>query len=304
MPSLLFSRRPSKNVERRMIIEACRHLERFAPLSSYSYVGMGGLEFIDFELFHRHLGIERMTSIEKEAEWTERYEFNKPFRTIEVLIGKASEHLPTLAWTGPHVVWLDYTSQLDREVIRDCETVVRNAEPGSVLLLTICAKAHFEDRLARLEANVGSDMLSETLEEKDFSGKWGFALGQWDVISRRLRHVAANRIQPLSLRQFVHFWYRDGLRMQTIGWILAPTVLEKSILESGIESLPFSRTADRGFEIDLPLLTRKELTFLNTRLPLASGESLDVEWIDPTTRTEYSKLYRWYSIPPMDSSTP
>ena len=128
---------PAKHVERLMIVEACRRLNTIAPLSSYQYVGFGALEFVDFELFHRELGISLMTSIEHDQQWPRRYEFNKPFKNITVLNGSASDHLPQLDWDGLRIVWLDYESQLTEVCVRDAESVVRVLHQGSVFIVTI-----------------------------------------------------------------------------------------------------------------------------------------------------------------------
>lgn len=245
-----------------------------------------------------------MTSIEKDLEWPSRYEFNKPFRTVKVLNGKASEHLPTLSWDGPHIVWLDYTSQLDREVVRDCETVVRSADAGTILLLTVCAKAKVGTRLATLESNVGEELIADDLDEESLNGEWGFTFGQWDVVSRRLQIVGAARFPAVILRQFVHFWYRDGMRMQTIGWVLTTRDIEDAVSGSGIDQLEFSRAGADGFEIDLPPLTRKELQFLNSKLPVGTGKALRVDWIHPDAQDMYARLYRWYSMLATQSPAP
>src|SRR5580658_2775376 len=120
---LLYSQRPSKYIERLIIAEMLRRLEpHVGALEDYRYVGFGGLEFADFDLFHRSLGIKKMISIEKSMEKIERYLFNRPFDGISVLEGHAKQHLATLSWNELNIVWLDYTDQLTMDVVGDCET--------------------------------------------------------------------------------------------------------------------------------------------------------------------------------------
>ena len=47
-----------------MICEALARLEFLKPLSEFRYTGFGSVYFGDFALFHRRLGIDKMTTIE------------------------------------------------------------------------------------------------------------------------------------------------------------------------------------------------------------------------------------------------
>lgn len=279
-----------------MIVDACRRLERIAPLENYGYVGFGALEFVDFDLFHRHLGIERMTSIERD-DATERYEFNKPYREIELLFGQAGELLPTLDWTGLRIVWLDYEDQLGESELRDCAFVVRELQPGSVLLVTLNVTCKQDKRLVTLQENLGEERLPGNLTQGDLNTEWAFARVQRAVLTDHLQEIAALRPTASHLRQFVNFNYRDQARMQTIGWVVSTPGLDQTVTESGIEGLPASRTGEEALVVKLPVLTRKEAQHLNTLLPLAPGETLSEVWLDLPAQAEYAALYRWYPSP-------
>lgn len=279
-----------------MIVDACRRLERIAPLESYSYVGFGALEFIDFDLFHRHLGIKKMTSIEHNPA-SERYEFNKPYREIELLFGEASDLLPSLDWSGLAIVWLDYEDQLRETELRDCAAVVRELQPGSVLLVTLNASSAYNERLETLRRNVGDDRLPGNLTEDDLRSEWAFAAVQRSVLTDHLQEVASLRPTASHLRQFVNFYYRDQARMQTVGWVVSTPGLDQAITESRIEHLPSSRTGVDPMVVKLPVLTRREVQYLNTRLPLAPGETLTEDWLELPAQAEYATLYRWYPSP-------
>ena len=58
--------RPSKHVERNMLAAAFMRLREFGSLEAYRYVGMGSVNFSDFVIFHRLLGVSPMISIEKD----------------------------------------------------------------------------------------------------------------------------------------------------------------------------------------------------------------------------------------------
>ncbi len=74
---------------------------------THRYIGLGGYEFIDFDLVYRSLGIKRMISIEDTGE-VERYEFNRPFPTITIAWGNTNDELQKLELDPPLIVWLDY----------------------------------------------------------------------------------------------------------------------------------------------------------------------------------------------------
>ena len=71
--------RPSKQVERKLFIEAFHRLAvgGFA-WSDYIYVGLGSVYFADFILFHKYLYINRMICVEAES-IPKRMRFNRPF---------------------------------------------------------------------------------------------------------------------------------------------------------------------------------------------------------------------------------
>jgi hypothetical protein len=280
-----------------MIVDACRRLERIAPLSTYGYVGFGALEFVDFDLFHRHLGITQMTSIERDLGSTERYEFNRPYRDVQLLFGEATEHLPTLDWTGLRIVWLDYECQLRESELRDCAIVVRELQPGSVLLVTLNAHSRLDGRLELLRQNVGETRLSAGLTEEALSSEWAFAGVQRAVLTDYIQEIASLRPTPVNLRQFVNFNYKDSARMQTLGWVVSSPGLDKTVAECLIENLEVSRTGEDPMVIKLPVLTRREAQYLNARLPVPAGQSLAETWLDRRSQAEYAGLYRWYPSP-------
>src|SRR5690242_1898583 len=98
MARVNYSLRPAKQIERRMLTEAFQRLVEFGALSSYRYIGFGSIQFRDFIMFHKHLGITNMLSIEKDAINKARFEFNLPFSCVSLRIGKSGEVLPTIPW--------------------------------------------------------------------------------------------------------------------------------------------------------------------------------------------------------------
>src|SRR6266487_4943923 len=180
MSSLDYKSRPAKAIVRQMIVECCRRLRGISKFSNYQYIGFGGLEFLDFDLFHRRLGIRDMISIESSGR-TERYEFNRPFKSIDMQFGRASTMLPGLDWRGLKIVWLDYEDTLNGEVLRGCQTVARVLGQGSVLIVTMNAAARYGERLSELKQNLG-DLVPIDITEEDLD-EWGYAAAQRRVLT-------------------------------------------------------------------------------------------------------------------------
>ncbi len=59
----------------------------------------------------------------------------------------------------------------------------------------------------------------------------------------------------------------------------------------------FVKDGHEAIEIRVPILTRREISFLNQRLPLDGGRKLDVPWLDKQDQADYAALYRWYPSP-------
>jgi hypothetical protein len=285
-----------------MIVEACRRLSVVAPLRTYDYVGFGGIEFLDFELMHTVLGVHSMTSIEKDLEWPSRYKFNRPFRTITVLTGRASEHLPSLDWDGLRIVWLDYEVPLNSEVIRDCETVARFLHQGSVLIATVQGRGDFSRGVRRklddLKANVPEDRIPIGIAEEDLEGKWGFARVQRSILTEAVTEVVKHRGDGTHLRQIFNFFYADGVRMQTSGWVFSSNGLDQTIDGCRFEELDFIRTGEEPMVLEVPVLTHRELQHLKQKMPLRKRARLREGWLDPGLQDKYANLYRWYPDQP------
>lgn len=284
--------RPAKHIERLMIVDLCRRLSAIAPTERYRYVGFGALEFIDFELFHRALGISRMVSIEDDITWPRRYEFNKPFKGVEVLSGRAKEHLPNLDWRGLRIVWLDYEGVLCEEFVRDAELVVRSLEQGSILIVTLAAGARVNEKLATLQQSLGHDRLPLMLTEESMEGRWGFAAGERSILTSALEAVAAARADGASLQQLLNICYADGGKMQTLAWIVSSDALDQTVESCRFGQLDFVRREAQVLELKVPVLTKRELNYLNQRLP--ASRKIAQRWLDPALVEQYRQVYRYY----------
>ncbi len=104
--------RPTKQVERKLIIEALQCLGKNYDIAKYTYIGMGSRYFVDFQMVHKFLGINDMISFEKEEDKIKRFEFNKPYNFIDLQPGFSTDILSNLSWSKDFIVWLDYDNRI------------------------------------------------------------------------------------------------------------------------------------------------------------------------------------------------
>lgn len=285
--------RPAKAAQRMMIVDACRRLTAIAPVAEYQYVGFGGLEFIDFVEFHRGLGVPQMTSIERDTNMQHRLDFNKPYKSIRVLMGEARDQLPQVDWTKLSIVWLDYTDLLTTDILRDVDYVVRSAQPGSIVIVTVngaATKVPMPERLSNLRAKLG-DLVDDALTDKDMAG-WGPTEVERSIL-QATAYAAGRQAHGLPFRQLFNFHYADDAKMLTWGGITTSTSLDRAIDTCRFEDLHFIRTGDEAFEINVPVLTEKEIAYLETEL-VGTGTSLpQIKGVPSTDVKAFAQVYRW-----------
>lgn len=286
--------RPAKSVVRRMLAEAFRQLTPIGDLKEYRYVGLGGLEFVDFELFHRELGIVEMVSIENDANYN-RFVANRPFANIDVRSGQASDRLLDLNWDGFNIVWLDYECQLTDLVINDVSFLCRQLVPGSVLLVTLNAVVpHDGERIKTLFNNVGDRVPVDIVKEEQLA-KWGFAHAQRRILDSQVKKAFKART-GLWFHQLFDFNYKDSIFMQTWGGLVMTKAQDKPLKQSAFGALPY--VVERGkppFEITLPVLTERERLALNQQLPRKTRrKKLAAGGLSKDHLEAFERVYRWY----------
>lgn len=294
--ALQYELRPTKAVQRRMIVHALTRLTFLEPLDNYRYVGFGALEFLDFDLMHRSLGITSMTSIERDTMSKARYEFNAPFRGVDIVMGDAHDVLPTLDWKPLTIVWLDYTEQLTREIVTDVEFVARKLRPGSVLIVTVNAEPA-KPRTERLA--VLTDQLAEYVpidSTNENLGGWGLASAQREVL-QAVSDRAAQEAHGGRIRQLFNFHYADGARMLTWGGIMESAGVSRTIDSCRFEDLDYVRSGTQACRLTVPVVTAKEAAHLEGQLP-TGGQKPTLAGMPGRDVDDYVSVYRWHRTAP------
>jgi hypothetical protein len=282
-----------------MLVDAMRELHPIAELAEYRYVGFGGLEFVDFELVHRQLGIDDMVSIEKDSANHDRYVANRPFATIDVLGGYAANRLLDLKWDGLNIVWLDYESQLTEAVINDTKLVCGELIPGSLFLVTLNALSPPEnDRIATMNANVPGRLPAD-IDNNDQLAQWGWANAQRRIVDSVVKRVMTDRGDRSWFHQLFDFHYKDSIPMQTWGGIVMAKAIEKPLDSARFDGERLEFIVERNgkpFEVELPVLTEREVIALNQQLPqlVGAGSGLVSDGLTKGQLETFGRVYRWF----------
>ncbi|UUZ59546.1 O-methyltransferase [Nocardioides sp. B-3] len=290
-----YRERPSKAVARRIMMSALQRLQAFAPLPSYSYVGFGSIQFVDFDPVHRQLGIKKMTSIESESKIIARCHYNRPYNGIKILEGTSGTLLPGLDWKDKAIVWLDYTSRLRKSELDDCQTVSLVLQPGSVLALTFNCDPNEDEneRVTDLEKAVGSELVPLGTTGARL-GEWGLAGVQRQIATQTITKALADRGGDLSWQQILNIQYRDGSRMQTIVGIIDHPDIHDKLKLCRFDQMPEVSIDEKALQATVPVLTPRERQALNSKLP---GKVTSFAGIPEEKLRAYSDMYRWMDAP-------
>lgn len=302
-----YALRPAKNMERKMLCEAFARLARIAPLPTYRYVGFGAIGFHDFTLFHQRLGIKHMISIEGELDSQDRIDFNRPYSCIHMKWGMSYDILPTLTWTKRTILWLDYDRPFDQAKLADISLAAASVRSGSVLVVTLPADPGDIDpgtdmaakRLNDLKSRLGKDRVPNTIEGSTLA-KWGMASAYQQIIHNEIAATLSNRNGALSAegrvayQQLFNFRYADGVRMVTVGGIFLNAADRRALTAKHFKDLEFIRTDQTDYMIETPLLTLREIRYLDERLPRSAPDVTHPSWIPETERRKYGRLYRYF----------
>lgn len=305
-----YSLRPAKSIERKMLCEAFQRLSQFKKLKSYFYIGFGSIYFSDFQLIHRTLNISRMKSIEQETSKKDRFQFNLPFRCIDLLMGHSNDMLDRLPWDELMIMWLDYDGGLESSVLKDVQKFFTQAKPGSLFLVSLNAHpakiliSDEEDseeettRLDTLKKAVGAENVEASWRERDFGG-WGTGKIYRSIIQNKIDETLAARngvieTDKLIYQQLFNFNYQDGVRMQTVGGILYDEGQKPQFSSCDFDDLEFIRKDTEPYQIKVPKLTFREIHHLDSKLPANSSNSIKIPGVPQKDIDAYREIYRFF----------
>lgn len=295
--------RPAKNIQRKMLCEALRRLSHFGPIESYRYIGFGALYFSDFRLFHRDLGIKNMISIEGRTQDRDRYEFNRPFGCIKIMFGRSGYVLHEIELDAEKtILWLDYTCKLRADVLDDIAYFCTEAQPGSVLIVTVNADPEggtTDQQLDALTKRVGKEKVPPDLNRRDMA-KNRQPETHRRIIANHIHDILTQRNggledeDKIEYRQLFNFHYKDTARMLTVGGLFYRNGQEGIVRDCCFDMLPFVASGDVPYRIEVPNLTFREVRSLDRHLPNPDWEDSSIPNIPRQIIEEYEKVYRYF----------
>jgi hypothetical protein len=302
-----YSLRPNKSVERKIVFSGLQALRGVIDPSTYKYLGLGSLWFVDYIMAHRLLGISSMISIERDAIGVRRAEFNRPLGCITVVQGESTVVIPTLTLEDrPSVVWFDYDSSIGGPVLEDLALLVPKCAPNSILIVTINAK---KDELPPKDEDgaeidpeaslrlIAGDLVPTPLPAKRLQPR-NYPKLLCEILANQMRSRTVNSGRAESFVKLFDLAYTDGTPMVTVGGVLAAP--EKvDALNGLVGSGTWEGIADET--ISIPPLTAKEKMALDRMMPAPQPPSVDrVHKAGFALRAEQLETYhRYYQHYPM-----
>lgn len=265
--------RPNKAVERKIVFSGLSKLSATLDISSYNYIGLGSLWFVDFVMAHRVLGIKSMISIEADEIGYKRSEFNRPLACIEVVHGETTLTIPDLRLEDrPAVLWFDYDSSIRGPVIKDIEIIAGSCAPNTVLIATINAKKsdlptkdengddiNEETSLRR----IAGDLVPTPLSPKELR-PLRYPKLLCDILSNQFQSATLHSGRPEVFIKLFELVYKDGTPMVTVGGIIAAPDKAEEIRRL-VESFDWEGIVPET--IAVPPLTVKEKLALDRIMP-------------------------------------
>jgi hypothetical protein len=293
-----FDLRLAKQVERRMLLDAFQLLaEAGFPIRDYKYTGFGSLHFIDFVIFHKLLGIDQMLSVEHDLTLERRVRFNCPFSSIGIVMGSATDVIPTLSRDQRHILWLDYDEPVTKANLNDVYLAGSQLSNGSFLIVTVDVEPPVKDAYDAytnkryFEEEAGNYL--GLADIKEFTKENLYKTSR-QVILNALKEGMAGRTS-IDFHLLFYFIYKDGHRMMTLGGMIG-SIAEKRKLNSmnkGRTIYLRMKGNEDPYEIKVPVFTRKERHLLDSAMPCLAGWQ-PTEFTIPAEHIEsYREIYRF-----------
>lgn len=292
-----YALRPSKEVERRMIIDSLHVLSCAGlPIRDYQYTGFGSFYYVDFILLHKLLGIENMLNVEYSQNIKRRVEFNRPFKFIKIEMLPICDVIPNLSKDLRHILWLDYDNVIGEETLRDILLAASQLSLGSIILITIDVEPPVK------ESNDPKDWKKyyerETKQYLGLQDLADFTKSRLPITNAKILHrVIKTGLSGRDIKFYPIFFfkYSDGHEMITIGGILGSNYENRIIGSSGLRKAPYYRSDyDDPYQIIVPRITRKERLHLDSAMPCCDGwKPKEFEFTDENVAA-YREIYRFF----------
>lgn len=293
-----YETRPFKFTERKMLLASLQKVCSFYG-GDYQYIGLGGIAYTDFKLFHKELHVDNLYSIEGGNIPLERLKFNSPYSFINLLKNKTTIALNDIPLEKKSLLWLDYDGVLDNYMFDDLNIIFRKLPIGSIYIFTCNRELKDEENneyTTELFKEKFGNLIPFGIENKDFSSQNNYKT----IRNMFINHINSilrerNRIEDLNFQfhQLFNILYQEnrGARMYTFGGIITDNDLNLSDLD--VNSFNFINTEENAYRIEIPNLTRKEIDLINSYLYVNEEELVKLNIVTKSEVDKYKETYKY-----------
>jgi hypothetical protein len=300
--------RPSKQVERKLFVEALHRLANVGySIYDYTYVGFGSIFYADFILFHEYLYIDKMICVEA-SDIPKRMALNKPFKFVQLAMKDVSDLIPELSRTRKYVVWLDYDHGLNADTLQDIDGLVQRLCPGSFLLVTVDAELRLP-RAGRGEVLSDVDREQRLLDmyRQDFGHLLIHEIESSQLtqneLPRLLARIIRSQIQASMIArpdqqffQLFNFKYADGAQMLTIGGLIDDRGARQRLAQAQVWNLDYVKRGEVPLAISVPPLTVREKQLIDSKIDRPPRSPKILFELNRNQLRNYVRFYRHYPV--------
>ena len=254
--------RPSKQIERKIIIDLLARLNLTIPISKYQYIGMGSIYYFDFILMHKYFNINKMVSIDNKS-CKKRFLFNKPYDFVDFENCNTSDYLYRHNYSKNSMFWLDYDGHIIANdfLKEDVSILGKNCSKGDIFFITInCETPKEKDRLSFLNE------FSAYIPPEDNTIKKVTPSFFPQLVQQILLNMIADSCEhnPNKFLKIASFTYKDGTLMYTLGGIFTDS--EDELRDSFAANELFQFGREKIYNIRVPNLTYSEKYYLDSNI--------------------------------------
>lgn len=285
-----------------MLIDAFQLLSmEGVSIRDFQYTGMGSIYFIDYILFHKFLGLDKMVSVEASPKVEKRVSFNRPFRLVQVKMARVGDYIPELSSDRKHILWLDYDSVLSAWQLQDIALAGTYLSQGSILLVTVDVEPPLKpehggtpSEWRKYFEDIAYDYVDPGWTDESFALS-NLAKLNAEIIVRAFQTGLVGRPYVEILPLF-NFEYADGHKMITVGGMVASETEKHQVAASRLPGTVYYRGSFElePYRIRVPRLTRKERLFLDSQMPAPDGWVPKDFELDLADIRAYSEIYRFF----------
>ena len=294
---LNYETRPAKFTERKMLLSSFLRICNLYG-GNYQYIGLGGVSFTDFKLFHKELHINEMYSLEGGDFSIEKLQINLPFSFIKIIKERSTIALNKLDLNRRTLVWLDYDDTLKSYMFEDLEILLRRMPVGSVYLMS-CNKELKSDETGdeyTVEEfrEIYGDLVPFELKTKDFSASEDYKTIR-TMFSTFINKIMRERDEEIKFQQLYNFLYQEnrGAKMYTFGGVI--TEEGRTIGSLNLSDFDFIKESEDPYKIKIPNLTSKEIDLINRNISdeEALKELINKKIVKKSEIDEHKQTYKY-----------